>query len=76
MLGVVGQQCCVRLHGAKSLTISNFAQQLPTKRKNMQQSAQTDATCDIQQRCVRLYAALVALDLLFEGPEFKSRSDR
>ena len=24
----------------------------------MQQSAQTDATCDIQQRCVRLHVAL------------------
>ena len=26
MLGVVSQQCCVRLHGAKSLTGFNFAQ--------------------------------------------------
>ena len=32
------------LHGAKSLTGSNFAQQLPTTRNNMQQGVQTDPT--------------------------------
>ena len=30
LLGVFGQQCCVRLHGPKSLTVSNYTQQLPT----------------------------------------------
>ena len=44
MLGVGGQQYCFRLHGAKSFTGSNFAQQLPTTRNNMQQCVQTDAT--------------------------------
>ena len=39
------QQCCVRLHGAKSLTGFNFAQQqLPETRNNMQQGVRTDAT--------------------------------
>ena len=32
--------------------VSNFAQQLPTKCKNMQQGVETDATCNIQQCCV------------------------
>ena len=44
MLGVGGQQYCFRLHGAKSLIGSNFAQKLPTTRNNMQQGVQTDAT--------------------------------
>ena len=35
-LGVVGQQCCVRLHEGKSLT-------------GFKQGGQTDATCKIQQ---------------------------
>ena len=29
--------------------VSNFAQQLPTTRNNMQHGVQTDATCNIQQ---------------------------
>ena len=49
MLGVVNQQCCVRLHRAKSLTVSNFVQQHATTSNNMQQGVQTDATCSIQQ---------------------------
>ena len=44
MMGAGGQQYCFRLHGAKSLTGSNFAQQHPTTRNNMQQGVQTDAT--------------------------------
>ena len=44
MLGVGGQQYCFHLHGAKSFTGSNFAQQLPTTRNSMQQGVQTDAT--------------------------------
>ena len=40
MLGVVGW---------KVWPVSNFAQQLPTTRNNMQQGVQTDATCKIQQ---------------------------
>ena len=35
--------------------VSNFAQHLPTTRNNMQQSVQTDATCNIQQ-CWELLA--------------------
>ena len=30
LLRVVGQQCCVRLYGPKSLTVSNYTQQVPT----------------------------------------------
>ena len=55
MLGVVSQQCCVRLHGAKSMTDFKLC---ATTRDNMQQDVQTDATCNIQQCCVRLHAAL------------------
>ena len=46
MLGVVSQQCCVRLHGAKSLTGFKLC---ATTSNNMQQDVQTDATCNIQQ---------------------------
>jgi len=53
---IVGSRC-VGLHVAKSLTSLNFAQQLPTTRSNMQQGVQSDATCNIQQCCVRLHGA-------------------
>ena len=45
MLGVVASV------GAwlKVWPVSNFAQQLPTTRNNMQQGVQTNATCNIQQ---------------------------
>ena len=46
MLGVVSQQCCVRLHWAKGLTGFKLC---ATTSKNMQQSVKTDATCNIQQ---------------------------
>ena len=46
MLGVVSQQCCVRLHGAKSLTGFKLC---ATTSNNVQQGEQTDATCNIQQ---------------------------
>ena len=49
MLGVVG---------AKVSPVSNFAQQVPTTRNNMQQGVQTDATCKIQQFCIRLHGTL------------------
>ena len=55
MLGVVSQQRCVRLHGAKSLTGFKLC---ATTRNNMQQGVQTDATCNIQHCCIRLHAAL------------------
>ena len=45
MLGVAGQQCYVRLHGAKSMTGFKLC---ATAHNNMQQSLQTDATCNIQ----------------------------
>ena len=38
--------------------LSNFAQQLPTARNNMQKGVQTDAKSNIQQCCVRLHGAL------------------
>ena len=46
MLGVVNQQCCVRLHGAKSMTGFKLC---ATTRNNMPQGVQTDAKCNIQQ---------------------------
>ena len=46
MLGVASQQCCVRLHGAKSLTGFKLCATTPN---NMQEGVQTDATCNIQQ---------------------------
>ena len=48
MLGVVGW---------KVWPVSNFAQQHATTSNNMQQGVQTDATCNIQQCCVRLHGA-------------------
>ena len=45
--------------GLKVWPVSNFAQQLPTTRNNMQQGVQTDATCNIQQ-CWELLANNVA----------------
>ena len=58
MLGDVGQQCFVHLHRAKSWTGFKLfiAQQLPTTR-NTKEGLQTDATCNIQQCCFRLYGA-------------------
>ena len=55
MSGFVASVCTWR----KVWAISNFAQQLPTTSNNMQQSAQTDATCSIQQ-CRELLAKNVA----------------
>ena len=50
MLGVVG---------SKLVSVSNFAQQLPTTYNNMQQDVQTDVKCDIQQ-CWEMLANNVA----------------
>ena len=49
MLGVVGWIVWL---------VSNFAQQHATTSNNMQQGVQTNATCSIQQCCVRLHAVL------------------
>ena len=46
MLRVVSQQCCVRLHGAKSMIGFKLC---ATTSNKMQQGVQTDATCNIQQ---------------------------
>ena len=46
--------------GLKNWRVSNFAQQLPTTRNNMQQAEQTAATCNIQQ-CWKLLAKNVML---------------
>ena len=55
MLGVVGW---------KVWPVSNFAQQHATTSNNMQKGVQTEATCNIQQCCVRLHGALkVGIDL-------------
>ena len=65
MLGVVGQQCCLRLHGAKRLTGFKLC---ATTRKNIQQHATGCANGRNmyhptmlgvvgQQCCVRLHAA-------------------
>ena len=43
--------------GSKVWPFSNFSQQLPTKRNNMQQGVQMDATCNIQQCRIRLQGA-------------------
>ena len=58
MLGVVAP-VCMELKGWTVWPVSNFAQQLPTTRNNMQQGVQTDATCNIQQ-CWKLLANTVA----------------
>ena len=55
MLGVVASV----FTQLKVWPVSNFAQQLPTTRNNMQQGVQTDATCNIQQ-CWKLLANAVA----------------
>ena len=47
----------LRVVSSKVLLVSNFAQQLPTTRNNMQQSVQKDATYDNQQCCIRLQGA-------------------
>ena len=47
----------LRVVSSKVLLMSNFAQQLPTTRNNMQQSVQKNATYDNQQCCIRLQGA-------------------
>ena len=59
MLGVVGQQCCVRLHVAKRLTGIKLCATTPNNTHNIQQGVQTDSTCNIQQ-CWQLLANNVA----------------
>ena len=46
-----------RVVSSKVLLVSNFAQQLPTTRNNVQQSVQKDATYDNQQCCIRFHGA-------------------
>ena len=55
-------------HGTKEMSgpISNFAQQHATTSNNMQQGVQTDATCKIQQCCVRLHSALLQRTVSFK----------
>ena len=47
----------LRVVSSKVLLVSNFAQQLPTTRNNMQQCVQKDATYDNQQCCISLQGA-------------------
>ena len=49
----------LRVVSSKVLLMSNFAQQLPTTRNNMQQSVQKNATYDNQQCCIRLPRGLL-----------------
>ena len=53
------QQCCVRLHEAKSLTGFKLCATTRTTSDNMQQGVQTDAICNIQQ-CREMLANNVA----------------
>ena len=62
MLGVVGW---------KVWPVSNFAQQHATTSNNIQQGVQTDATCNIQQCCVRLQGAIENKNAVKKA--FKSR---
>ena len=45
----VSKRSRTRPNHLNDLTVSNFAQQPPTTRNNMQQGVQTDVTCNIQQ---------------------------
>ena len=47
----------LRVVSSKVLLVSNFAQQLPTTRNNIQQRVQKDATYDNQQCCISLQGA-------------------
>ena len=49
----------LRVVSSNVLLVSNFAQQLPTTRNNMQQSVQKNATSDNQQCCIRLQGGLL-----------------
>ena len=49
----------LRVVSSNVLLVSNFAQQLPTTRNNMQQSVQKNATYDNQQCCIRLQGGLL-----------------
>ena len=51
MLGVVGQQCCVRLHGPKSLTGFKLYATSANKCQHCCGSMQTDAASHIGQQC-------------------------
>ena len=51
------QKKILRVVSSKVLLLSNFAQQLPTTRNNVQQGVKKDATYDNQQCCIRLQGA-------------------
>ena len=59
--GITEQKKCWELLAKKVWLASNFAQQLPTTRNNMQQGVKTDATCNTQ-KCWELVASKVASD--------------
>ena len=61
----------LRVVSSKVLLVSNFTQQLPTTRNNMQQSVQKDATYDNQQCCIRLQGAYYVRDLRTQWAQFK-----
>ena len=54
LLGVFGEQCCVRLYGPKSLTDFKLYATSVNKCQHCCGSMQTDATCWAQQCCVLL----------------------
>ena len=61
----------LRVVSSKVLLMSNFAQQLPTIRNNIQQRVQKDATYDNQQCCIRLQGAYYIRDLRTQWAQFK-----
>ena len=54
LLRVVGQKCCIRLYGPKSLTGFKLYATSANKCQHCYGSMQTDATCWAQQCCVLL----------------------
>ena len=62
MLGVIASVCKYKLTFDRfETTWRNKSQQHATTSANMQQGVQMDATCHIQQCCVRLHGALLMI---------------
>ena len=65
--GRVGQQCCVRLRGPKSLTGFKLYATSANKCQHCCGFMQTDATCSTQQRCVLLANKFASLCIGLKG---------
>ena len=79
LLGFFGQQCCIRLHGPKSLTGFKLYATSASKCQHCCGSMQTDATCWAQQCCVRLHVPLevecntmLKIQRALQGPPLQS----